>query len=77
MVKTRLLEIANSIRKNKGQAPVKDVCEQSDLRETFDFDSFDLAELTVKIEAEFKVDVFAEGPIRTFGELCQKLEKPQ
>ncbi len=36
-------------------------------------DSLDLAELTVKIEYKFGLDVFENGLINTFGELYEKL----
>ncbi|MBK6680123.1 MAG: acyl carrier protein [Ignavibacteriales bacterium] len=36
-------------------------------------DSLDLAELTVKVEHKFGVDVFEDGLLNTFGELYNKL----
>ena len=38
-----------------------------------DFDSFDLALLTAKIEDEFDVDVFEDGVVITVGEIMDKL----
>ncbi|MBR1946712.1 MAG: hypothetical protein IKA35_01360, partial [Bacteroidaceae bacterium] len=37
--------------------------------------SFDLAELTVNIEAEFDVDIFEDGLVNTIGEIYEKLQK--
>ena len=45
-----------------------DVC-SSDLA----FTSFDLAELTVKIEDEFDIDIFEDGLVNTIGEIYAKL----
>ena len=45
------------------------------LREDIGFDSMDLAELTVRIEERFGVDVFAEGVVRTWGEVEQRVER--
>lgn len=36
-------------------------------------DSFDLAELTVKIEAEFDKDVYEDGVIFTVQEILERL----
>jgi acyl carrier protein len=43
--------------------------------EDLGFESLDLAELTVRIEEKFGVDVFADGLVTTVGEVMQKLEK--
>ena len=43
------------------------------LREDLNLDSFDLAELTVKIEDEFDIDIFEEGLVLTVGEILNKL----
>ena len=37
------------------------------------FTSFDLAELTVKIEDEFDIDIFEDGLVNTIGEIYAKL----
>ena len=46
----KLLKIINSIKKNKQDKPVETLTEEMRLREDLNLDSFDLAELTVKIE---------------------------
>jgi acyl carrier protein len=45
------------------------------LKQDLDLDSLDLAVLTVKIEAETGIDVFAEGIVETVGQLLAKLER--
>lgn len=70
-----LIEIVNLVRANKGRAPLADIRSEYRLREDCQFDSLDLAELTVRIEEAFGVDVFADGIVRTVGEIQAKLPK--
>lgn len=74
MITKDIQDILNSIRKNKGLAPLDNIAETTRLRADAEFDSFDLAELTVHVEDKFGVDVFEDGIIETVGELCAKLE---
>lgn len=69
----KLLKIINSIKKNKQDKPVESLTEEMRLREDLNLDSFDLAELTVKIEDEFDIDIFEDGLILTVGEILNKL----
>ena len=69
----KLLKIINSIKKNKQDKPVECLTEEMRLREDLDLDSFDLAELTVKIEDEFDIDIFEDGLVLTVGEILNKL----
>lgn len=71
----RLLELINLIRANKQQPPVETLTPEARLREDLGFDSFDLAELTVRIEDGFQVDVFADGIVRSVGEVLAKLDR--
>jgi acyl carrier protein len=68
-----LLETINQVRANKGRAPLSRLSPQLRLREDCELDSLDLAELTVRIEDASGVDVFAEGIVRTVGEIQVKL----
>ncbi len=43
------------------------------LRNDIGFDSLDLAELTVRIEAEYDIDIFEDGIVNTVSEIFQKL----
>jgi acyl carrier protein len=44
------------------------------LREDLELDSLDLAELTVRLQAQFGVDVFARRNLITVGDLIDELE---
>lgn len=68
-----LLEIINQVRANKGRPPLSQISPQQRLREDCELDSLDLAELTVRLEDASGVDVFAEGVVRTVGEIQAKL----
>jgi acyl carrier protein len=68
-----LLETINQVRANKGRTPLSGLSPQLRLREDCELDSLDLAELTVRIEDASGVDVFAEGIVRTVGEIQARL----
>ena len=74
-MKTKVLSIINEIRAAKELAPVLTINNETKLREDLSLTSFDLAELTVKIEDEFDVDIFEDGLVNTMGEIFAKLEK--
>lgn len=73
-METKVIEIINSIRKAKGLPTVEKLHSTTTLREDLDFSSFDLAELTVKIEDEFDIDIFEDGLVSTVGEIFEKLK---
>lgn len=73
--KNYLLEVVNSIRENKELDKVSEIKETDRLREDYGFTSFDLAELTVKIEDEYDIDIFEDGLVNTVGEILEKLSK--
>lgn len=72
-MRQKVLEIINSIRASKN-LPALDALKDSD---TLLFDlqltSFDLAELTVKLEDEYGIDIFEDGLVNTIGEIYAKL----
>ncbi len=70
-----LLDLVNEMRSYKGQDPLDGLDSSTRLREDLAMDSFDLAELTVKIEEAFGVDVFADGLVATIGEVENRLQK--
>lgn len=70
----RLITIINKIRDNKGFYEEITISDGLKLREDLGFDSLDLAELTVRIENEFGVDIFQDGVISTVGEIITKLK---
>jgi acyl carrier protein len=68
-----LREIVNKIRANKESSALLGLRLSDRLREDIGFDSLDLAELTVRIEDAFEVDVFADGLVSTIGEILEKI----
>ncbi len=71
----KVLEIINEIRAAKGLGSVDTISAETKLREDLNFTSFDLAELTVKIEDVFDIDIFEDGLVSTLGEIYDKLSK--
>lgn len=70
-----ILSIINDVRTLKGMNPIKSLDRNMDLREDLALSSFDLAELTVRIEDEYDIDIFEDGLVNTVGEIFAKLEK--
>ena len=71
----QVLSIINDIRKSKNLKVLESLKETDNLRDDLNLTSFDLAELTVRIEDEFGVDIFEEGLIDTIGEIYERLRK--
>jgi len=69
----KLLIIINTVLQNRGKAQVKRIKTKSNLRNDIGFDSLDLAEFTVRVEAEFDIDIFENGIVNTVGEVMSKL----
>lgn len=74
-MKEKILNIINEIRIAKEFNRMETLNESDNLRDDLGFTSFDLAELTVRIEDEFDIDIFEDGLISTVGEIYAKLEK--
>ena len=74
-MREKVLEIINEIRVAKSLATVDNIGEETRLREDLNLTSFDLAELTVKIEDEYDIDIFEDGLVSTVGEIFAKLKK--
>jgi acyl carrier protein len=72
-MRTEVLKIINGIREAKGLRPLSEIKECDRLREDLSLTSFDLAELTVKLEDKFDVDVFEDGIVNNIGEIIAKL----
>ncbi len=68
-----LQNIVNTVRGNKGLDPVAAIGDETRLREDLGMDSLDLAELTVRIESVFQVDVFEDGVVNTVEEILAKI----
>lgn len=71
----KILEIINTVLRNRGKKTIETIKQQMNLRDDIGFDSLDLAELTVRIEAEFGIDIFEDGIISTVGEMLKKIKK--
>lgn len=74
-MKEKVLEIVNEIRAAKDMPAVEALKETDNLRNDLGLTSFDLAELTVKLEDEYDIDIFEDGLVNTVGEIYAKLEK--
>jgi acyl carrier protein len=71
----KLLEIINVVLENN-DAPLREsLSDDLDLRNGLGFDSINLAELTVRIEEEFGVDIFQDRYVQTLGEVKQALNE--
>lgn len=70
----KVIDILNGIVLAKGNKIDFDINSDTKLREDLNLTSFDLAELTVKIEDEFDIDIFEDGLVSTVGEIFAKLE---
>lgn len=69
----QLLSIINTVLENRGKEKVSNINENSSLKNDCGLDSLDLAELTVRIDAEYDVDIFEDGIVTTVGEILEKL----
>jgi acyl carrier protein len=70
-----LLEIINTVLRNRGHKEIESLTDELHLRNDIGFESLDLAELTARIEAEFDVDIFEDGIVNTIGEINAKIGK--
>ncbi len=67
-------QIINTVLANRGKKLIDSLNDSMRLRDDIGFDSLDLAELTVRIEAQFNVDIFEKGIISTVGEIFERLK---
>lgn len=74
-IENKLKEIINIILGKKEKEKLEKLDQNLSLRNNLEMDSLDLAELTVRIEDEFGVDVFEEGIVDTVKEVVEKIEK--
>ena len=72
-MQTKVLEVINDIRASKNMEAVVTLNEGDKLRDDLGLTSFDLAELTVRSEDEFDIDIFEDGLVNTVGEIYAKL----
>jgi acyl carrier protein len=69
----KILGILNIVLENRGKRNVIEFHPNLDLRKDLELDSLDLAELTVRLESEFDIDIFENGNTSTLKEVMEKL----
>ena len=76
-METKVLEIINDIRAAKSMNAVETLKATDNLRNDLGLTSFDLAELTVRIEDEFDIEISddASQNIKTVGDLVSHIEE--
>lgn len=74
-MKKKIDEIINIVLANRGKNTIPELHAGFEFRKDLGFDSLDLAELTVRIEAEFGIDIFEDGIVNTIGEILVKIEQ--
>lgn len=70
----KILEIMNTVLFNRAKEKLTSIKPEMHLRNDVGFDSLDLAELTVRIEAEYDIDIFEDDIVSTVGEIFEKLK---
>lgn len=70
----KILQIMNTVLENRAKKKLTSLTPEIHFRNDIGFDSLDLAELTVRIEAEYGIDIFEDGIVNTVGEILGKLE---
>ena len=74
-MQTKVLEVINDIRASKNMEAVVTLNEGDKLRDDLGLTSFDLAELTVRIEDEFNIDIFEMVSLILLVRFMQNLAK--
>ena len=72
-MENKILRILNVVLENRGKRNVDNFKPELDLRKDLELDSLDLAELTVRLESEFDVDIFEDGNTNTLKEVVEKI----
>ncbi|MEQ6356842.1 acyl carrier protein [Lysinibacillus sp. M3] len=73
-MENKLLEVINEILEDEGLQPIDSINKDMDFRNDLEMDSFMLADLTVRIEDQFGVDIFESGIVTNIGEIIDILE---
>ena len=72
-MQTKIVNIINLIQLKENRKALDKFDKNIRLRGDLGFDSLSLAELTVRIENEFGLDIFADGIVDTLGEMIAKI----
>jgi acyl carrier protein len=70
-----ILKIINTVLDNRDKLIITEISKSSTLRDDCGMDSLDLADLTVRIEAEYDVDIFENGVVETVGDILKKIDE--
>jgi len=70
-----LLNILNRVLDNSDKLKIEEISLSTNLRDDCGLDSLDLADLTVRIEAEYDVDIFENGVVETVGDIIKKINE--
>ena len=73
-MKEKILEILNTVLENSAKEKLSTLNIEMHLRNEIGLDSFELAELTVRIEAEYDIHIFEDGIVNTVREIIEKLK---
>lgn len=71
----KILNIINDMFEESDRDSIELLTGEMNLRDDLGLDSLLLAELTVRIEAEFGIDIFEDGLVHTVGDILAKLDK--
>jgi acyl carrier protein len=69
-----LLDIINRVLVNNDLYPIDNLDPNLRFREDLELDSIMLAELTVRIEDEYNIDVFEDGMVYTIEDILVKIK---
>ncbi len=69
------MDVLDLVLENKGESLLDSLNLTDDLRDDLGLDSLDLAELTVRIEDEFGIDIFSNGLINNVGQISEQLKR--
>ncbi len=72
-MKEQLLEILNKLLTSIGVDPIAELEDHLDLRKDLEIDSISYAELIVRLEEGFGVNVNDAGKVNTIGDIVNRL----
>lgn len=70
----KLLGLLNVVLHNNGLKRLERLDHETHLRNDLELDSINLAELTVRVEDEFGIDLFEDGIVDTVGQIIEKIK---
>ncbi|WP_251963766.1 hypothetical protein [Salinibacter ruber] len=73
-VKNKVIKEIKKLRKSKNQKEIEEYTHEMKLTDEMGLNSFDLAELTVKLEDIFGVDIFEDENPETLGHIINKIK---